>query len=200
MSAVTEYASGKTWAVEWQREYRYGIWLIYPPEPHLSAITALRERYAWAQSCECDAHISLSVPLPRPINASDVAELQAALRTVPPFTVTYGPLVRRPAHRGVVLEISPQDTLRALLETVEATSAFERAAPRPYPYWAHMTIAEMVTWEQTYAIIEELKDLPLQGDFELTYLSYAVPDERFCFTERARARLGSPETPTGASI
>ena len=50
----------------------------------------------------------------------------------------------------------------------------------------HMIIAEMLTWEQTYQIIDEVKDLCLGGEFELEYLSYAVPDEKFKFTERAR--------------
>jgi len=193
--AVTEYASGRSWAKAWQHEYRYGVWLIYPPEPHRSAVTALRERYAWSQSSRCDAHISLSLPLPRPVTAADVAELQAALSQVQPFRVSFGPLVRQPAHRGVVLEVSPQDSLRALLEKVEATSAFAGAVPRKYPFWAHLTIAEMVTWEQTYAIIEELADLPLSGEFDLAYLSYAVPDEEFSFTERARVYLGRADTP-----
>jgi hypothetical protein len=31
--------------------------------------------------------------------------------------------------------------------------------------------------------------LPLVGEFELEYLSYAVPDEKFEFTERARIYL-----------
>ena len=56
--------------------------------------------------------------------------------------------------------------------------------------WAHMTIAENPTMEQSYEIINELRDLNLVGEFRLEYLSYAVPDENFAFTEMLRIKLG----------
>ena len=190
---ITSYADERNWENEWQREYKYGIILVLPPEPHRSRINELRRRYAPSEAESCDAHISLSVQVPRPVTAAHVAEVRDKLRTIEPFAIQYGPLVVKPAHRGVILEIGPQDTLEALLKTVEATCLFEGALKRKYPYRAHMTITEFVTWEQTYQIIEELKDLPLSGEFMLNYLSYIVPDDAFRFTERAKIPLGTQE-------
>ncbi len=190
MEYITEYADEQNWEKQWQKEYKYGVFLIYPPEPHRSKITELRNRYAWSQSSQCDAHISLSVQIPRPVTADDIAEIQNKLKDIQTFMIAYGPIMDKPLHRGVALDIVPQDALKSLSEVVEATSVFATAIKRKYPYRAHMTIAEMLTWEQTYQIIDELKDLPLTGEFELAYLSYAVPDECFKFTERARITIG----------
>ena len=66
MKPVTSYADETMWEDDWVREYKYGIILIYPPEPHLARVTKLRERYSWANGA-CDAHISLSVPVRRPV-------------------------------------------------------------------------------------------------------------------------------------
>ena len=192
MNAVTQYADETKWEKEWQKEYKYGIILIYPPEPHLSKITELRNRYAWAQSSECDAHISLSVQLARPVYQADIDEIYNKLSCIEPLKIQYGPVIEKPEHRGVVLEVKQQEELKKILEVVETSSIFENSPVRRFPYWAHMTIAEMMypcTWEQTYQVIEEVKDLPLSDIFELSYLSYAVPDDNFKFTERKRIPL-----------
>ncbi len=191
MKPITTYADEQNWVEEWKKEYKYGVILILPPEPHYSKVTEIRNKYAWAQSCcECGAHISLSVQIPRPVTGAHIAELKGKLANKKPFTVKYGPVVDKPFYQGVMLDIHPQDTLKSLQETVESTSLFEGAKERKHPYWAHMTIAERATWEQTFKMIDEVKELPLSGQFRLEYLSYVVPDNNYIITERERIYLG----------
>lgn len=57
---ITNYVSDITGWKIWMQEYKHGVILIYPPEPHKSKITELRNRYTWSQSSECDAHITSS--------------------------------------------------------------------------------------------------------------------------------------------
>jgi hypothetical protein len=190
MNFITAYANESNWVKTWQREYKYGIFLIFPPEPHLSTITAIRNKYAWSQSSQCNAHISLSVQVPQGVTQEHIDEMQSRLFNIDPIYIKYGPVVDKPQHPGVVLEISPQKQLKSLLEIVESNSVFIGSIKRKYEYWAHMTIAEMLSWEQTFQIIDQVKDLPLGGEFNLEYISYAVPDETFEFTERARIYLG----------
>ena len=189
MEYVTTYADETMWEKAWQREYKYGIILIYPSEPHRTTITALRDRYAWSQTSQCDAHISLSMPIAHPVTQRQLDEVKVGISAIKPFQVRYGPVVEKPQHRGVVLAVQPQDALTDILTAIELTSVFDDAPLRKYPYWAHMTIAEQLDWEQTHRIIDEVKDLQLEGRFELRYLSYAVPDQTFHFTERARVYL-----------
>ena len=61
------------------------------------------------------------------------------------------------------MKISPQEQLKSKFEIVESSSIFKGAIQRKYDYCAHITIAEMLNWEETYQIIDEVKDLPLEG-------------------------------------
>jgi 2'-5' RNA ligase len=184
--AITEYAADVSSWKPWQREYRFGVILVVPPEPVLSRVNALRERYAWSQSAECDAHISLSVPVPRALDRADWRELETIAAGVEPFEIRYGPLMNYLPHPGVCLAIEPQAALDELRIAIESASGFAHAKPRRFPFSAHMTIAELISVEQTHEIMEELKAEAPQGTFLCDNLCYLVPDSGFRFVERGR--------------
>jgi len=188
--AIADYVADVSSWKAWQQEYRFGVILVVPPEPVLSQVNALRERYAWSQSSQCDAHISLSVPVPRALSRTDWRELEAIAARIEPFTVEYGPLMNYLPHPGVCLAIEPQAALDELRIAIESASCFAGAKPRRFPFSAHMTIAEMISVEQTHEIMEELKTEAPQGTFLCDDLCYLVPDASFRFVERARLALG----------
>ena len=190
MSADTDMREWKPW----QRSYRHGVLLIVPPDPPLAQVDSLRARYAWSQSSECPAHISLTVPLPRPLDAEDWAELASIMADLDPFTVHYGPLTHYLPHPGVVLRIEPQVSLDHLRAALESASCFTGAEPRRHPFSAHMTIAEMISEEQTLKIISELEGQTPQGSFLCESVSHMVPDAQFRFAERARLTLGAGDS------
>lgn len=171
-------------------EYRYGIVLIVPPEPHQTVVSALRSHYAWSQSSECPAHISLSVPVPGPVDPIDLTELEDRLAAVEPFVLRYGPIIVGGDGRGIVLDVEPQGRLEALLPVLEGSRMLRGAAPRRWPFRGHMTIAEMLTPQQSVAVREELSGLALTGEFVVDQLTWLVPDERFAFSLRATVRVG----------
>jgi hypothetical protein len=78
--------------------YRFGVILIVPPEPLLSQVNALRRQYDPVSHAICDAHISLSVPLPRKPGDADWRELGAIASTIPAFEISYGPLASSLPH------------------------------------------------------------------------------------------------------
>lgn len=188
---VTEYVADVSSWQRWQQEYQFGVLLIIPPDPPLSQVNALRSRYAWSQTSECDAHISLTVPLPHALTPAEWDELQTIASGFRSFPICYGPLKHYLPHPGVCLEIEPQSELDRLRAALEAASCFAGAPPRRYPFSAHMTLAEMISVEQTEAIMEELRGEAPQGNFLCTGVSYVVPDAEFRFTERARLQLAS---------
>jgi 2'-5' RNA ligase len=194
MKMVTEYVADVSHWKRWQQEYRFGVLLILPPDPPRSQVNALRAKYAWSQSSECDAHISLTVPLPQALTQSHWGELESIAGSIKPFPIRYGRLKHYLPHAGVCLEIEPQEKLDRLRIALEMASCFAGAPRRRYPFSAHMTIAEMITVEQTKAIMEELKAVAPSGVFQCTNVSYAVPDADFRFTERARLDLGGQPT------
>jgi 2'-5' RNA ligase len=186
---VTTYAADNGQWETWQKEYRFGVLLIFPPDPPFAQVNALRTRYDPRSQSYCDAHISLTVPLPRALGEAEWRELGSVASGVEAFPVHYGPLKHYLPHPGVCLAIEPQAALDGLRARLEAASAFAGTPARRYPFSAHMTLAEFLTVEQTQSLMEELREVAPEGDFLCTHVSYAVPDGAFHFTERGRLEL-----------
>ncbi|UCH34263.1 MAG: 2'-5' RNA ligase family protein [Armatimonadota bacterium] len=186
---VTTYAADISHWEAWQPKWRFGVILIYPPDPPLLQVNALRAKYDPRSQSTCDGHISLTVPLPRVLTESHWDELWSIASGIAPFTIDYGPLMNYLPHPGVCLAIEPQAELDSLRAALETASAFAGAPPRRYPFSAHMTIAEFISADETKALMVELKDVAPQGSFSCTCVSYAVPDGNFRFAERRRLEL-----------
>ncbi len=187
---MTDYAADITQWEDWQREYRYGVLLILPPDPPTTQVNALRAIYDPRGQAICDTHISLTVPLPRPMEDAHWGELQSIASNIEPFTIHYGPLTNYLPHPGVCLAIEPQAELDALRAALEAASLFAGAPDRRYPFSAHMTIAEFISAERTETLMDELRDVAPEGSFRCTGVSYTVPDDAFHFSECARLEFG----------
>jgi 2'-5' RNA ligase len=174
---------------EWQRAYRFGVILIYPPDPISSIVNRLRAEHDPRSQRTCDAHISISVATPRPPSDEQWATLQSALAACAPVPIAYGPVKTFEGHPGVVLHIEPRSELDKLRATIESLQPFSAAAPRRWPFSPHMTIAEFITLERSAELMSELLDLDLEGELLCSHLSHAVPDESFRFTERRKLHL-----------
>lgn len=175
---------------EWQLTYRFGVLLIFPPEPLRSVVNDLRGRYDPRSQSFCDAHISLTGPAPRAPSEAEWAALEDAASKVAPFSIRYGPLKTLPPHPGVTLAIEPQDRLDALRAALEAVPPFSEAGARSHPFSAHMTIAEFIEPEHTQEIIEKLGPARISGRFTCSRVTWAVPDSSFHFQEHGQLRLG----------
>ena len=190
MSPFTDYAENIDHREEWQREYRYGVLLLFPPDPPLAAVNRLRAEHDPPSQATCDAHISLTVPLPRPMDDVYWRELEAIAAAVEPFEIRYGPLMNFLPYPVVCLTIEPRERLDRLRIALENASVFDGALPRRYPFVPHMTIAEFISVEYTLELMENLKEVAPSGRYLCTDVAYAVPDAGFHFTERRWLRLG----------
>ncbi|WP_044640621.1 2'-5' RNA ligase family protein [Risungbinella massiliensis] len=186
---VTQYVDNICQWEKWQQKYRFGVLLLFPPNPLLAKVNELRERYDPKSSAACNAHISLTIPVPRPLSMADWNELEIISSGIKSFSIRYGPLKNYLPHPGVCLAIEPQEELDKIRIALEKASVFDGAQKRQFPFSAHMTIAEFITIEQTKELMIKLKDVAPIGDFICTSVSYAVPDSNFRFTERARLKL-----------
>src|SRR5262245_28201500 len=186
---ITEYTLDISQWQEWEKGYQFGVILIFPPDPLLTQVNVLRARYDPRSQATCDAHISLTVPLPRPIGDSHWRELEAIVSAIESFPIQYGPLRNYLPHPGLCLAIEPQDKLNWLRMELERASVFSGAPERKYPFSAHMTIAEFITGEQTLSLMDELHPIALMGSFICGSVVYAVPDSDFHFSERGLLTL-----------
>ncbi len=188
---ITTYPAPQPGWESWYETYRYGALYVFPPPDLRARVNALRHRYDPRSQAICDAHISLTVPLPAPLSHNAAAELHDVVGAIPPFMVRWGPPYQYPGIPGVVLRIQPVEPFHALVRALEGCACFAHAAPRPHPFSPHMTVAEFITGPRTGEILAELHGTDLEGEFACTEVAYAVPDATFRFTERAVWRLGA---------
>ena len=168
------------WA-EWQKEYRHGIVLIWPPDEVRAPINALRARHDPVSFSYTEAHISLSPPLLRAPDASDWRAIDGAVAAVAPVMVEAGP-VEAWLHQSVIyLAIRPVAALTTIRNALLATGLF--APPRHKEFVPHMTIMEGLSGTRaTEAILAEMKRTVASGSFRLDRLAYLRPDRDFRFT------------------
>ncbi len=186
---ITSYAADTSHWEVWQRGYRFGVLLIFPPDPPRGQVNALRARHDPRGQSYCEAHISLTIPLPRGLTDADWDGLVSTASGLAPIAIRYGPLMNYLPHPGVCLAIKPQAELDALRAALEGASAFAGATTRRYPFSAHMTIAEFISVDETETLMVELASQAPQGSFLCRGVVYAVPDADFYFTERRRLEL-----------
>ncbi|MEZ4773578.1 MAG: 2'-5' RNA ligase family protein [Bacteroidia bacterium] len=175
---------------KWQQAYRFGLILIMPPEPVFSQVNALRSEFDPRSQSYCDAHISLSLPIPRPITEADWAELVDITSQVRPFEIHYGKLKDYPPYPGVVISIEPQSMVKQVQEKIEKASLFKDATPRKFPFNAHMTIAEFISVETTASLLKELEGKTPEGTFLCDSLVFIVPDDNMHFHVVRKLHLG----------
>lgn len=189
-AAITAYADPTAAWEPWYEEYRYGALYVFPPSTVRARVNALRERHDPRSQAICEAHVSLTVPLPQPLSPAQAAEVAGVLRTTPSFEITWGPVHQYPGIPGVVLKIGPVAHLQQLVSRLEACACFRGAAARRYPFSPHMTIAEFISLEKSADLVSDLMGEELGGHFRCTEIVYAVPDAAFHFTERMSWPLG----------
>ncbi|MFA7309046.1 MAG: 2'-5' RNA ligase family protein [Patescibacteria group bacterium] len=187
---ITNYVSDIDSWEKWEKEYRYGLILVMPPEPTFSMVNSLRAKYDPKSQASCDAHISLSVPIPRPVTEEDWEELQNIASKIEPFEINYGKPKDYPPYPGVAYPLEDQTELNSVREKIEAASLFSDAKPRKFPFNPHMTIAEFISKEETVELLKELENKTTAGSFMCDGLVYIVPDKNMYFNVVRKLNFG----------
>ena len=184
-----KYADTSHWE-GWQREYRYGAFYIFAPSGIIETIDQLRRKYDPKSDSYCQAHISLSEPLRAPLTDEQVQELHDTLSSIEPFEIHYGPLRSFLPYPGVVYAITPEDMFMRLRSCIHETSLFKDQQLVREHVKPHMTIAEFITIERTYELLEELSGKVPEGTFLCSSIEYAIPNHDFYFERVLRLPLG----------
>lgn len=174
----------------WQAEYRFGAFYIFPPPGVIEPIDGLRRIYDPVSAAICQAHISLSEPLPAPLSERQVSEIRAALFAIAPFDIRYGPLRDFLPYPGVCYAVAPECRIGALRETLHGTSIFATVVPKRGHIAPHITIAEFISVERTPSLLQRLRGNVPEGAFRCDEVTYAVPDASFRFQRIMTFDLG----------
>lgn len=188
---MIEYTTDTSRWEEWQRDYRLGLILIMPPEEVAKPINALRSKYDPKAYASCHAHITLSDPLGLEMTAGRDAEIRRVLSAVEPFMLYFDEAHASRERGGVAYPIRPREPIDALRAALHQASVFCRK-----PYWTrniapHMTIAEFVTIEESWRILEEIKGVAPIGSFLCDRLEFIVPDINMRFHRVKSFPLGT---------
>lgn len=173
---------------EWQRDYRFGLILIMPPEEVSQQIDPLREKYDPYAFAICPAHISLSDPLRRELSLEDEQEIEEILSKVEPFVLYYDKLYASTEHAGVIYPITPQQPIDHLKEVMHTAKVFEGIVYGRRHIPAHMTIAEFISIEDGLKLCANLQASAPRGSFLCDRLEFIIPDQDFHF-QRVRTFL-----------
>jgi len=185
----TAYADTSSWE-EWQREYTYGAFYIFPPVGVIEPIDDLRRTHDPKSDSYCQAHISLSEPLTHPLTQSELEELKARLSSIDPFDMHYGPLRSFLPYPGVAYTIAPDDTFRHLRSVLHSTSMFKDTPLKRHLVAPHMTVAEFISVDRTGELLQELSGHVPEGTFSCDSIEYAVPTSDFRFARILGIPLG----------
>ena len=187
---MIDYVTDTSKWEKWQRDYRLGLILIMPPEEVAKPVNALRSKYDPKSYANCPAHITLSDPLGLEMTAERDEEIRSILSAVEPFMLYFDEPHASRERGGVAYPIHPREPIDALRAALHEASVFCRE-----PYWTrniapHMTIAEFVTIDESWRIMEEIKDIAPSGSFLCDRLEFIVPDINMHFQRVKSYPLG----------
>jgi 2'-5' RNA ligase len=173
---MVQYVTDTSKWEKWQRDYRLGLILIMPPEEVAKQINPLRAKYDPRTYAYCPAHITLSDPLGLELTPEREAEIAEILRQIDPFTLYFDEPQASRERGGVAYPIRPREPIDALRAALHQASVFCRPPYYTRTIAPHMTIAEFVTIEESWRIMEEIKGIAPRGSFVCDRLEFIVPD------------------------
>ena len=185
-----EYVADTSHWKEWQRDYRLGLILIMPPGDVGREVNRLRAKYDPPAFASCPAHITLSDPLGVEMTSERESEIGTLLNTKEPFELYFDKPQASRERAGVAYPIRPVEPIYELREVLHQASVFTRP-----PYWTrtippHMTIAEFVSIEESWRILEEIQETAPSGSFLCDRLEFIVPDKDMHFQRVKSYMLG----------
>jgi 2'-5' RNA ligase len=185
------YAQDTSAWEDWQHEYRYGALYLFPPSGVIEKVDDLRRTHDPMSYATCQAHVSLSEPVPRVLDRDDLNELREVVSGLEPFTITYGDVHATVPYPGVVYSIEPTSNFMALRSAVHSASLFHDSPLSRRSVPPHMTIAEFITVQRSIELARELAGSAPTGEWLCEEIEYAIPDERMHFQRVLRLALGT---------
>lgn len=170
-----------TWQ-EWMKPYRFGTLLLEPPEPVLTHVNRLREKFNLDTLGFSQSHVTLTQPLRRPLHEEEWQKVRRVIASQPRFTLQIGPLVLSPNQELLWLDIEPKRTLLCLRGALHELGYFDMSLPFTSGFIPHMTISELRRDpKEAQRIATELNCENQKFEFEVQAVQWSVPNELFHF-------------------
>lgn len=177
---------------DWQKAYRFGTIVIWPPEEIRATVNAQRERYDPVSQSYCEAHITVTQPLVRSPSEGEWDQIYRVLGSFDTFKIEYGPLNSFLPYPCIWYEVQPIESVLQLREALHECGYFNLELRNTESFIPHLTITEGQSGPEVDAfLLSKLNDESRGGSFHCKELALIVPDESFNFFVDRTIRLGS---------
>jgi len=167
---------------DWQKPYRFGTLVIWPPEGVRGIVNAQREQYDPVSQSICQAHITVTQPFSRPLEEDEWKQIKALISGFQSFEIHYGPLRSFLPYPCIWYEIQPVEKVLALRNALHETGFFNLQMEHPENFIPHMTITEGLSGPCVdQDLLRRLQNESDGGSFLCESISSIVPDEDFHF-------------------
>jgi len=167
---------------DWQKQFRYGTIVIWPPDKIREVVNAQRELYDPTSQSICETHITITQPMIKPLNHEEWERITGLLKAYPSFEIEYGPLNSFLPYPCIWYEIKPAEKVLEIRNALHDTGFFNLELKHTEDFIPHMTITEGVSGPNVdEALLEQLQEESSQGSFLCKELMYIVPNAQFCF-------------------
>ncbi|MFX0043440.1 MAG: 2'-5' RNA ligase family protein [Candidatus Hodarchaeota archaeon] len=167
---------------EWQKVYRFGTIVIWPPDAVREMVNAQREIYDPVSQSYCESHITVTQPLRNSLTNNEWDDILDMLKIHKAFKITYGPLNSFLPYPCIWYEIRPQEKVLDIRRSLHDTGYFNLTLPHTEDFIPHMTITEGRSGPPVdSALLEILNNESEQGTFLCEALAYIVPNKDFRF-------------------
>jgi 2'-5' RNA ligase len=177
---------------EWQRPYRFGTIVIRPPDEVRETVNSQRAEYDPVSQAYCQAHISVTQPLSRPLDGEEWRQVSELLLAHEPFEIRFGPVNSFLPYPCIWYEIHPAEKILAIRSDLHQTGFFNLAMKHPKDFIPHMTVTEGLSGPAVdQGLLERIGTESSKGSFLCEELAYIVPNEAFRFEVASTFPLSS---------
>ncbi len=176
---------------KWQKVYKYGTLVIWPPDRVGEVVNRLRHQYDPVSQSFCGAHITLTQPFLRQPSSNEWVELCEVVSSFESFEIQYGPIHTFLPYPCIWFEIHPSELVLVIRQALHATGMFNLDLPHTEDFIPHMTVTEgQSDIDVTEELYTKLRDEISGGSFICPDIAYIVPDRVFHFGIQRRLPLG----------
>jgi len=176
---------------EWQKVYKHGTLVIWPPDRVGEVVNRLRHQYDPVSQSFCGAHITLTQPFLRQPSSNEWDELCEVVSSFESFEIQYGPINTFLPYPCIWFEIHPSELVLAIRQALHATGMFNLDLPHTQDFIPHMTVTEgQSDIDVNQELFTKLRAEMSGGSFICPDIAYIVPDRVFHFGIQRRLLLG----------
>ncbi len=176
---------------DWQRPYRFGTIVIWPPPEIREIVNSQRQEYDPVSKSICETHITITQPLIRSLVDDEWIPIRYLLKSFSSFELRYGPLNSFLPYPCIWYEIEPRGLVLGIRTALHKTGFFNTSLSHSADFIPHMTITEGLSGPTVdEELLRRLQGESRQGSFVCNELMFIVPNEKFSFRVMEALPLG----------